>query len=195
MNCKTCSAETTGKYARFCDPCRARRRAKPKKYVCNERIDSAIREIYLSSPDAKSRPGIAALAARLKWPVWALRVRARELGLARAKDAPWSEPELAVLERYAWMTPPNIRPKLKAAGFVRTITAIHLKLRRMRFKQGLPYYTANGLALAFGVDSHVVLRWITGGQLYAKRKGEASRAQIADVWMVHERSQEKDAGA
>ena len=43
---------------------------------------------------------------------------AREPGLARTKELPWSEPELEILERYACMSDERIRLKLKAAGYV-----------------------------------------------------------------------------
>ena len=49
-------------------------------------------------------------------PHWALKKRARELGLARTKELPWSERELEILARYAWMSDERIRLKLKAAG-------------------------------------------------------------------------------
>src|SRR5271157_1811045 len=48
--------------------------------------------------------------------IWALKKRARELGLARTKELPWSEAELAILSRYAWMSDERIRLKLKVAA-------------------------------------------------------------------------------
>ncbi len=78
-------------------------------------------------------------------PHWAVKKRARELGLARTKELLWSEAELAILSRYAWMRDERIRLKLKAAGYARTVTAIHLKLKRMRFKHDGSLYSANRL--------------------------------------------------
>ena len=106
-------------------------------------------------------------------PDWALKKRARELGLARTKELPWSERELEILARYAWMSDERIRLKLKAAGYPRTVTAIHLKLKRMRFKHDGSFYSANGLAQALGIDSHAVTRWIKSGHLKAKFRGTA----------------------
>ncbi len=57
------------------------------------------------------------LAEQVGIPHWALKKRARELGLGRAKEKPWSEPELAILARYAWMSDERIRLKLKTAGY------------------------------------------------------------------------------
>jgi len=74
-----------------------------RKYVFTDQIDQFIREIYLNHRDAKTRPGVRLLAKKVGMPHWALKKRARELGLARTKELLWSEPELAILSRYAWM--------------------------------------------------------------------------------------------
>ena len=58
------------------------------------------------------------------------------------------------------MSDERIRLKLKAAGYARTVTGIHLKLKRMRFKEDVSFYSANGLARALGIDNHAVARWI-----------------------------------
>src|SRR5208337_4391732 len=64
-----------------------------RKYIFSDQIDHLIREIYLSPPKAKTRPGIRLLAKKVGMPHWALKKRARELGLARTKELPWSERE------------------------------------------------------------------------------------------------------
>jgi hypothetical protein len=148
-----------------------------RKYVFTDQIDQLIREIYLNHRDAKTRPGIRPLAKKVGMPHWALKKRARELGLARTKELPWSERELEIVARYAWMSDERIRLKLKAAGYARTVTAIHLKLKRMRFKHDGSFYSANGLAQALGIDSHAVARWIKSGHLKAKRRGTARTEQ------------------
>jgi hypothetical protein len=109
------------------------------------------------------------------------------LGLARAKETPWSEDELAIIERWAWMSDERLAVKLKDAGFSRTKTAISLKVKRMRFKQNTPYYSATGLASAFGTDSHVITRWIRQGHLRAQRRGtERAENQGGDMHLIHE---------
>ena len=113
------------------DRAKAQRR---RKYVFTDQIDQLISEIYLNHRDAKTGFGIRPLAKKVGIPHWALKKRARELGLARTKELPWSQPELAILSRCAWMSDERIRLKLKVAGFTRTVTAIHLKLKRMKFK-------------------------------------------------------------
>lgn len=159
-----------------------------RKYRFTDEIDQLIREIYLGHPGAKTRPGIRMLAKKAGIPVWALRKRARELGLARTKELPWSEPELEILARYAWMSDERIRRKLKAAGYSRTVTGIHQKLRRMKFKQDPDFYSANGLAQALGIDSHVVSRWIRSGHLKAKLRGTArGEKQNGDIYLIREK--------
>jgi hypothetical protein len=159
-----------------------------RKYVFTAQIDERIREIYLHHPNAKSRPGIRKLADQVAIPHWALKKRARELGLARTKEKPWSEPELAILARYAWMSDERIRLKLKAAGCARTVTGIHLKLRRMRFKSDPTFYSGKGLADALGIDSHVVTRWIKAGHLRAQQRGtKRTEQQGGDTYLIREK--------
>jgi hypothetical protein len=159
-----------------------------RKYVFTNQIDELIRVIYLDRPGAKTRPGIRILAKKVGIPHWALKKRARELGLARTKEKPWSEPELEILARYAWMSDERIRLKLKAAGYSRTVTGIHLKLRRMKFKHDPSFYSANGLAQALGIDSHAVSRWIRSGHLKAKVRGTArGEKQNGDIYLIFEK--------
>jgi hypothetical protein len=185
--CATCPTTIYLKYGKYCDPCRAKVRRK-RKYVFSDEIDRRIREIYQSAPDAKARPGIRLLAKKVGMPHWALKKRARELGLARTKEKPWSDAELEILARYAWMSDERIRLKLKQAGYLRTATAVHLKLQRMKFKQDGRFYSANSLANALGIDNHVVSRWIRSGHLKAQLRGTArGEAQHGDTYLIHEK--------
>ena len=164
---------------------RVRRR---RKYGFSAQIDQRIQEIYLCHPNAKTLPGVRQLAEQVGIPHWALKKRARELGLARTKERPWSEPELAILARYAWMSDERIRLKLKAAGYARTVTGIHLKLKRMRFKCDPSFYSGKGLAQALGIDSHVVTRWIKSGHLRAQLRGTArGEQQGGDIYLIREK--------
>jgi hypothetical protein len=159
-----------------------------RKYVFTDQIDQLIREIYLNQRDAKKRLGIRPLAKRVGMPHWVLKKRARELGLARTKELPWSEPELAILARHSWMSDERIRLKLKAAGYARTVTAIHLKLKRMHFKHDGSFYAAYSLAQALGIDPHAVTRWIKSGHLKAKFRGTArGEQQNGDIYLIYEK--------
>ena len=114
--CLDCSPNISLTLGTYCDKSCARTRGR-RKYFFTDQIDQLIREIYLSHRDARARPGIRLLAKKVGMPHWALKKRARELGLARTKELPWSEPELEILARYAWMSDERIRLKLKAAGY------------------------------------------------------------------------------
>jgi hypothetical protein len=170
-----------------CEPGRTEVQSQ-RKYVFNDQIDQLIRETYLSRPGTGTQLGLQPLAKKVGMPHWALKKRARELGFARTKELPWSETELGILARYAWMSDERIRLKLKAAGYPRTVTAIHLKLKRMRFKHDGSFYSANGLAQALGIDSHAITRWIKSGHLQAKLRGTARGArQNGDIYLIHEK--------
>ena len=170
-----------------CDPGRTKAQSR-RRYVFNDQIDQFIREIYLNHRATKTRLGIRLLAKKVGVPHWALKKRARELGLSRTKETPWSERELEILARNAWMSDERIRLKLKAAGYARTATAIHLKLKRLKFKHDGSFYSANGLAQALGIDSHAVTRWIKSGHLKAKFRGTArTELQNGDIYLIHEK--------
>ena len=171
--------------------CVVRDRAKVqrrRKYVFTDQIDQLIRAVYLNHRDGKTRIGIPPLAKNVGIPHWALKKRARELGLARTKELPWSEAELAILSRYPWMSDERICLKLKAAGYSRTVIGIHLKLKRMRFKHDGSFYSAYSLAQALGIDPHAVTRWIKSGHLKAKFRGTArGPQQNGDSYLIQEK--------
>jgi hypothetical protein len=163
-----------------------------RKYLANERIDEALRRIYAEHPDSRTHLGVTDFARRIGWPKWAMLKRGRQLGLARTKEKPWSDEELLIVERFAYLTDERIRLKLKAAGYTRTSCGIHLKIKRSRFKQNPEHYTARGLASAFGIDSHAVTRWIREGKLKGQpRQTERTEVQGGDMWMIHERDVRK----
>lgn len=182
-----CAFPASGKYGNYCDHHAAKRRAKPKKWPSNEGLDRAITWIYKRRNGNHKLPGLKELSMKTGRPKWTLTKRARELGLSRAKESPWSEPEISILNEYAWMSDERIRLKLKRIGFNRTSTGIHLKMRRMRFKQSTDWYSARSLADAFGIDSHKVAYWISRGMLRAQRRGTArTDLQGGDMWIIRE---------
>ena len=113
--CTVCSPTVHLRCGRQCDPARVKALSR-RKYAFTDQIDQLIREVYLIPRGAKTRPSIPLLAKRVGMPHWALKKRALELGLARTKELPWNEAELAILSRYAWMSDERIRLKLKAPG-------------------------------------------------------------------------------
>jgi hypothetical protein len=187
MNCLTCQAPTTGK-AQYCDPCRARRRARPPKYQPTEAIDKLIQEAW---QDGQLHGKAAALWVHERlpaWPAWAIKRRATNLGLARPKkkEPQWCSEEIEILERFAWMCPTRIRLKLKAAGYLRTDTSIFLKRKRLRLLSGLDGYSARQLAGLFGCDVNKILRWISAGWLKAVRRSESG--EMRDKWWIEHKA-------
>ena len=86
------------------------------------------------------------------------------------------------------MSDERIPLKLKAAGYSRTVTGIHLKLKRMRFKHDGGFYPAYNLAQALGIDPHAVTRWIKSGHLKAKFRGTArGPQQNGDSYLIQRR--------
>lgn len=184
-----CRVRVLMRYGLYCDPCRSLARRKRKKYVSNDLIDQRLRSIYLA-PDRKRQgnQSVKRLASQIRWPVWALRKRAAQLRLSRVKESPWSEAELKILERWAWMSPDRIRLRLKAAGFRRTATAIDVMLDRTLARRNTPYLTANALSLLLGVDRHCIARWISLGYLPAGKRGtDRHEGNGGDMYMIHER--------
>lgn len=155
-----------------------------QKYRFNPRIDDAIREAYRQYREENSRTAIPGLAARLGWPRWVPVRRANVLGLSRAQEPYWTEKEEAILVRYGHLTDVQLQKHLKAAGFSRTPVAIHLKMTRLRIRRNLDGYSAHQLSLAFGVDSHKVLRWINRKMLAAERRGTA-HVERDTFWIRH----------
>jgi hypothetical protein len=180
-----CGAVVDLPHARFCARCRSIKRRKPTTYVATPQADQVVREAYHRFRQHGNRKAIKLAALKLGWPKWRVNRRGRELGLARAKEEPWSDREEQLLERYAWMCPEKIAERFRRCGFSRTPTAIHLKRKRMRIRANGEWYTATQLAEAFGEDSHKVLRWIRCGALKAERRGTArTEAQGGDSWLI-----------
>lgn len=165
---------------------RRSRRALRGTWVGTPEIDGRIRDLYGSGRVQHNR---AALARSLGWPPWAITRRAVSLGLAtpRKKEPPWSEAELALLERYGHLHPRVIAKKLRAHGFVlRTWTAIVIarKRRHLTAPNG-DGYSSRALAQALGVDNHFVARAIERGDLRAEKRGtDRTPQQGGDAYWI-----------
>ena len=158
-----------------------------RKYHFTGAVDEEIRRAYHFFVEYNNRRAIGACARKLQMPRWAINRRAAALGLARIKEPEWNAAEVAVLERWGHLTDAVIQRKLKANGFHRSFNAIHLKMKRLRIKQNLDGYSANALAMAFGVDSHKITYWINRQMLKSTRRGTARiRSQGGDTyWITH----------
>lgn len=138
---------------------------------------------------------ISELADKLKRPRWYVSKRARELGLKtpRFKESAWSAPEIQLLHDTAHIGTNNARAAFKRAGFNRSETAIHVKRKREGIstalaRQDAGLHTAHQLSGLMGVDAKTVTRWISMGELPAKKRGtDRLEVQGGDMWVVAER--------
>ena len=132
-----------------------------KKYFFDEASDHLINECYDSRTETIDR-----LSQRLGFPRWVIKRRAQTLGLARTKEKPWSEKEIAYLEANLH----RLSLAVLARKLGRTVTAVALKAKRLGIKKSDEGYTVRSLAQAFGVDDHKVMRWVKLGILKASRR-------------------------
>jgi hypothetical protein len=133
-------------------------------------MDVQIETAYRDYLRKGGRSAIVDCSKALRVPLWKIHRRAQFLGLARAKETPWSEEELRIVRENRFYSPVEIRKRLKAAGFVRSDLGIVLKRKRLHlttrnYEDG---YTGRALANLLNVDSHIVGRWITNGLLAAE---------------------------
>jgi len=155
------------------------------KYQPNEVIDREIRAAYDRLRKNSVIGALCLAARRIGWPKWAVTKRGRSLGLGRVKEPFWTEPEIKILEKWGWIGDDRLAMKLKAVGFPRTATAVHLKRKRMRINVNGDWYSATSLSEALGVDVHKVMRWIKAGLLKADRRGTLrTQNQGGDTYLI-----------
>ncbi len=162
--CARCKKEPiTLKYARYCDPCRARVRGPAPKYVWTPEKDQFLRDSY----DSKIKGRAKSIAVQLGWPRWVIVKRAARLGLTRQIERKDWEPEETefLLKHVGKRTVNWIGKKLG-----RSVTSVVLKTKRLKisraFRDG---YTLRRLELCFGTDHKVISKWICDGKLRAQR--------------------------
>jgi len=160
------------------------------KYPFIKEQDEMIMRTYREiQPDAGRSPVVRLLADKLKFPRWVISRRARDIGAyePRLKEPVWSEKELKILERNAHHHPETIRRHLKKSGFIRSITGIIIKRKRMRFLKGMDEQSVTKLAMCFGVDVHSVSRWIKEGLLKAQMRGtQRTERQGGDIYYIRD---------
>jgi hypothetical protein len=111
-----------------------------KKYFFNESSDRLIRDCYDSRTETIDR-----LSEELGFPRSVIRRRAQILGVARTKERPWSEKEVAYLEANLH----RLSLAVLARNLGRSVTAVALKAKRLGIKKKDEGYTARSLAQAF----------------------------------------------
>ncbi len=161
---------------------------KPCRFPITPEIHEAIVRIYQRDT---GNGQVAALANRLNYPRWKITRYAIRAGLiAKQKKEPdWNEREIHILELNAHRCPEIIQRKLKISGFIRSVTGIVLKRKRMRFLGNLDGMSARSVADCLGVDVHFIMRAIQGGRLKAERRGtQRIESQGGDFWYIKEKA-------
>lgn len=162
-----------------------------QRWFSNDQIDAVIIRVVQGNPRLNMMKD---LARTLNRPRWWVSKRATKLGLItpRFKEMPWTDAELELAAAHAGKTPKTIRKIMMSKGFVRTETAIMVKLKRTGIGTGRNgddnHYTATGLSKILGVDNKTVTRWIINGLMKATKRGTArTEAQGGDEWWIHRR--------
>lgn len=174
--CKKCGKPHNGPLVttKLCPQCRAKKRAKPRKVGNPEwtaEDDAKLREIYATCNNREI--GARAREVFPTRPQWAVQRRANVIGAStvRQKEPPWTPEEEALLREKGWMTPERVAMVFRQKGYKRTLTAIGIKMKRLRVRASIDGMSATGLAEMLDVDIHLVRRWIDGGLLKATRAG------------------------
>jgi len=147
-----------------------------KKYYLNDFADTLIRERY----DRRTE-SINHLSMALGLPRWVIKKRAQMLGLAKAKEKPWSDKEVEYLEAHF----PRLSVQTLARKLNRSTTAIAVKAKRLGIRKSGDGYTANSLAQALGVDNHKITRWVELGLIKACSRHTQRRA---DMYLITDSS-------
>jgi len=152
-----------------------------KKYFWTPEQDAFIREHYDSANKNRSKE----LAAALGVPRWVVNRRARDLGLSKLKERPWSPAELEYLGQ--WYHRTSVKKIAQRLG--RSVTAVRLKAKRVGYRKYAEGYTASSLATALGVDNKWVRDRIAKGIIKAsQRQTERRPEQGGDAWLITEQA-------
>jgi len=176
-----------------CQDCRVKYYHGPgrgQKYVFDDEIDAQIRDVYLNEVGKSKQPVVKLLAEKLGIPPWRIKRRAVVLDVVpvcrtRKKQPRWTDPEKDIVRDNITFTIENIRRKLAAAGFTRSINAIKTHITRTAGNKPRENYSGNELAKFFGLDPHSISLWIRKGYLRAERRGtHRTGANGGDIWDI-----------
>jgi hypothetical protein len=140
-----------------------------------------LRERY----DSRVRNRAREIATTFGWPDWVIKRRACLLGLSTPWPADrknWTSEEERLLEENSgrrhvtWL----------AKRLKRSLTSVVLKLKRMGLRRRMTDgYTLGTLGECFGIDHHVIERWVREGKLTVKRRNPDAAER--SPWYVTDR--------
>lgn len=170
--------------------------------LCGANKPRPPRRLWHSSPDldrqiaacyyaGTERGEIKRFSARIDRPYWWVKKRAAEMGVSSPalvdnKEPAWSEQEIELLSKHAHKRVDVIARIFRSKGLRRTATAIGVKRKRLHCDTvDIDHYTATRLAGEFGIDPHVVTRWIEKGWLEAVKRGtDRTEQQGGDMYWI-----------
>ncbi len=157
----------------------------PQKYFLSDEGRALILARYDSQTET-----ITWLAEQLSTPEhplprWQIRKWAKDLGIARVKDLPWSEAEVSYLRnsvrRY------GLEKIAKALG--RSETSVKLKAKRLGIRKIVTGdgYTMRSVCRGLSVDHHQIERWLANGWFWGERRQSRRHGgQRGDIWYFSE---------
>lgn len=181
--CQDCQASFQGTiHARFGPCCRWTHRGRATLlYQWTDDKDTLLRTRY----DSRIRNRTRDIATALGWPTWVIKKRAQTLGLAQpwpATRRTWTRDEEQFLDTHAgtrhvhWL----------ATHLKRPIVSVVLKMKRLHLRRRVTEgYTLRDLEACFGVDHHVIERWVREQKLTIHRR--SPEAAHRSPWLVRDR--------
>src|SRR6266702_4544732 len=153
----------------------------PQKYFLTEEG----RALILARYDSQTAT-ITWLAEQLSTPEtsiprWQVRKWAKDLGIARVKEPPWSEAEVSYLRNSVRRF--GLKKIAKALG--RTETSVKIKAKRLGIRKLVTGdgYTMRAVCRGLSVDHHQVERWLTNEWFWGERRESHRQGrQRGDIW-------------
>lgn len=165
---------------------------KPIKWIITPELHERIKDLYHAQVGMTNQGVVREFAKSIGYPKWKISRYAVKQGWAtrQHKEPDWSGREKRLLQSSGHLSIERIQKNLARAGFRRSLTGIVLKRKRMRVPSNLQGQSARSVALCFGVDDHVITRWIRLGWLKAHKRGTKRHPQqggdiyyIKDCWI------------
>jgi hypothetical protein len=158
----------------------------PRKWPISPEMHEEIRLLYQTKVSTGGCV-VRAYAEKVGYPRWKISRYAIQQGwiATNPKMPAWSPKELHILEKCAHLSMETIQKKLKEAGFIRSVTAILLKRKRLELPSNLQGQSATQVSKLFGIDIHGLVRWIDSGWLKAIKRGtKRTSKQGGDTYYI-----------
>jgi hypothetical protein len=175
--CRDCGqAFEAGRFAKYCPACRpTRRAAKRAKW----RPTSDVVELLRARYDTRIKGRAIEIAKQLGWPKWAVCKLAQHLGLAGKWPLyrkAWTNAEIEFMRKWCGLR--NIGWIAKQLG--RPESAVCNKIKRIELSRRVVNgYSSVDVCRCFGMDHHIVDKWIRLGWLRATIPGGGNK----DNWV------------